>query len=260
MTVPVRRLTRRHFTLYRGWLEGAAIEGLHAAYGEPGTGVRMTRRLVATLRDTLATAARRARDVEAANLLRLKPGSIPPAELHGRDDVPTLGAYRTQVDPDGLFSEADPLDLYRADFPPQASAPYRQRLDRKIARNGRLRTHQAAALARMERALAEEPLSDHPVDGWFALLHRRARARSEGRAAHHRLAGSARAFAALHPLPACDHAAQAVRGGPSVAHPAGGQRRRCATGVAARAARTGWIAGPEPGARARPPGGTRHRP
>ncbi|MBB4518289.1 integrase [Paraburkholderia fungorum] len=168
MTVPVRRLTRHHFALYRGWLEGAAIEGLHATYGEPGTDVRVTRRLVATLRDTLATGARRARDVEAAHLLRLKPGSIPPAELHGRDDVPTLEAYRAQVDPDGFYSEAELLELYRADFPPQASAPYRQRLDRKIARNARLRTRQAAALARMERALAEDPAPDHPVDGWFA--------------------------------------------------------------------------------------------
>jgi hypothetical protein len=287
MTVPVRRLTRHHFALYRGWLEGAAIEGLHAAYGEPGTDVRVTRRLVATLRDTLATAARRARDVEAAHLLRLKPGSIPPAELHGRDDVPTLEAYRAQVDPDGFYSEAELLELYRADFPPQASAPNRQRLDRKIARNARLRTRQAAALARIERALAEDPAPDHPVDGWFApaiaarlqaaglatladLLTLIQRRRQRWYTAVPRLGpkGAQRitdwldlhARAALHPLPACDHAAQAVRGGPSGAHPAGRQRRRCATGVAARAARTGWIAGPEPGARARPPGGTRHRP
>ncbi len=56
-----RRLTRQHFALYRGWLEGAAIEGLHAAYGDPGSDVRVTRRLLATLRDTLAVAARRAR-------------------------------------------------------------------------------------------------------------------------------------------------------------------------------------------------------
>lgn len=168
MNAPVRRLTRQHFALYRGWLEGAPIEGLHAAYGEPGSDVRVTRRLVATLRDTLAVAARRARDLEAAHLLRLKPGSIPLAELHGRDDVPTLDAYRAQVDPDGVYSEAELIALYRGDFPPQASTPNRQRLDRKIARNARLRTRQAAALARMERALAEDPAPDHPVDGWLA--------------------------------------------------------------------------------------------
>jgi site-specific recombinase XerC len=163
MKPSLRRLTRQHFALYRGYLEGAATGGLHAAYGEPGTDVRVTRRLIATLRDTLAVAARRARDIEAAHLLRLKPGSIPPAELHGRDDTPTLEAYRAQVDPDGFYGEAELLELYRADFP-LASSP---RIDRKIARNARLRARQAAALARMERTLAEDPAPHHPVDGWF---------------------------------------------------------------------------------------------
>jgi len=122
-----RRLTRQHFALYRGWLEGAAIAGLHAAYGEPSTDVRVTRRLLTTLRDTLAIAARRARDIEAAHLLRLKPGSIPLAELHGRDDVPTLEVYRAQVDPDGVYGEAELIALYRGDFPPPPSPT----LDRK---------------------------------------------------------------------------------------------------------------------------------
>lgn len=165
MRAVTRRLTRQHFALYRGWLEGAEIGGLHAAYGDAGTDVRVTRRLIATMRDTLAVAARRARDHEAAHLLRLKPGSIPPGELHGRDDVPSLEDYRLQVDPDGVYGEAELLDLYRADFPPQA--PERQRVDRKVARNARLRTRQAAALARMERSLAVDPAPGHPVDGWF---------------------------------------------------------------------------------------------
>jgi hypothetical protein len=31
MKPAARRLTRQHFALYRGWLEGAALEGLHRA-------------------------------------------------------------------------------------------------------------------------------------------------------------------------------------------------------------------------------------
>lgn len=166
-----RRLSRQHFALYRGYLEGAALEGLHTAYGEPGTDVRVTRRLIATLRDTFAAAARRARDIEAAHLLRLRPGSlhgnVTLAQLHGRDDTPSLEDYRAQVDPDGFYAEAELLELYRADFPPRAAGAERQRLDRKIARNARLRARQAAALERMERALAEEPAPEHPLDGWF---------------------------------------------------------------------------------------------
>jgi site-specific recombinase XerC len=157
------RLTRQHFTLYRGYLDGVSVEQLHRSYGDAGTDVRATRRLIATLRDALAAAARRARDTEAAHLLRLKPGSIPAAELHGRDDVPTLEAYREQVDPDGVYGEAELLELYRADFPPAASP----RVDRKIVRNARLRARQTAALARMESTLAEAPAPDHPLDGWF---------------------------------------------------------------------------------------------
>ncbi|WP_116150253.1 phage integrase family protein [Paraburkholderia sp. BL27I4N3] len=166
----LRRLTRQHFALYRGYLEGASIDGLHAAYGEPGTDVRVTRRLIATLRDALAVAARRARDSEAAHLLRLKPGSLHDklslAELHGRDDVPTLEAYREQVDPDGVYGEAELLELYRGDFPPDAG-PHTARVDRRIVRNARLRRRQADALARMEQALVQEPAPDHPLDGWF---------------------------------------------------------------------------------------------
>lgn len=58
MKVTAHRLTRQHLALYRGWLDGAAMEGLHSAYGEAGTDVRVTRRLIATMRDTLAVAAR----------------------------------------------------------------------------------------------------------------------------------------------------------------------------------------------------------
>ena len=97
MKAPPPRLTRQHFALYRGFLEGATFEGLHDVYGEGGD-VRVTRRLVETLRDTLAVAARRARDAEAAHLLRLRPGSIPLAKLHGRDDVPTLDAVVRLLD------------------------------------------------------------------------------------------------------------------------------------------------------------------
>jgi hypothetical protein len=161
MKPAARRLTRQHFALYRGWLEGAAIEGLHSTYGGAGSDERLTRRLITTMRDAPAAAARRARDVEAAHLLRVKPGSIPLAELHGRDDVPTLEDYRAQVDPDGVYGEAELIALYWGDFPPPPSPT----LDRKIARNARLRGRQAAALERMEHALVQDPAPEHPLDG-----------------------------------------------------------------------------------------------
>ena len=159
----LQRLTRQHFALYRGYLDGVSTLQLHATYGDAGTELNATRRLIATLRDTLSVAARRARDVEAAYLLRLKPGSIPLDAAQAPADHPTLDEYRERVDPDGVYGESELLELYAADHPPHASP----RLDRRAARNARLRRRQADALARMEVSLVHEPRPEHPVNGWF---------------------------------------------------------------------------------------------
>ncbi|WP_431229157.1 phage integrase family protein [Burkholderia contaminans] len=162
------RLTPAHFALYRAYLEGLDEPTLHAHYGVPGTDVRVTRRTLATLRDTLTIAARRARDVDAAHLLRLKPGSLP-RDAHaggaesGAVEVPTLEAFRAAVDPDAFYSERELVALYVETYPP-ASSPA---LDRKVARNRRLRDRQDAALARMEASLVEAPQIEHALDGWF---------------------------------------------------------------------------------------------
>ncbi|WP_396334107.1 phage integrase family protein [Burkholderia anthina] len=167
-TRSLSRLTPTHFALYRAHLEGLDEATLHAHYGAPGTDVRVTRRTLATLRDTLTIAARRARDVDAAHLLRLKPGSLPrDAHAGGAEgravEVPTLEAFRDAVDPDAVFNERELVALYVETYPP-ASSPA---LDRKVARNRRLRERQDAALARMEASLVEAPQLEHTLDGWF---------------------------------------------------------------------------------------------
>ncbi|MBW5286793.1 tyrosine-type recombinase/integrase [Burkholderia gladioli] len=169
------RLTPAHFALYRAYLEGLEERTLHTHYGAPGTDVRVTRRTLATLRDTLTIAARRAGDRDAVHLLRLTPGSLP-AEAHaggaegaggagGEAAVPpTLDAFRDAIDPDHVYSERDLLTLYLETYPPARSPT----IDRKVARNRRLRERQDAALARMEAALVEAPRPDHALEGWFA--------------------------------------------------------------------------------------------
>ncbi|WP_241239185.1 phage integrase family protein [Burkholderia stagnalis] len=168
MATMLTRLTPAHFALYRAYLEGLDEPTLHAHYGVPGTDVRVTRRTLATLRDTLTIAARRARDIDAAHLLRLKPGSLPRAAHAGGAEggaveVPTLEAFRAEVDPDAFYSERELVALYVETYPP-ASSPA---LDRKVARNRRLRDRQDAALARMEASLVEAPQLEHTLDGWF---------------------------------------------------------------------------------------------
>jgi site-specific recombinase XerD len=167
----IKRLTREHFALYRGYLDGVSVDQLHATYGDATTDVRATRRLIGLLRDTLSSAARRSRDVEATHLLRLRPGSIP--ERVGAGVTPTLEVYREAIDPNGFHSEAELLELYRAEYS-RENAP----LDRRVSRNARLRRRQADALARMETSLVQAPQPDHPVSSWLepAIANRLQRA------------------------------------------------------------------------------------
>jgi site-specific recombinase XerD len=158
-----KRLTRQHFALYRGYLDGVAEAQLHASYGDASTDLRSTRRLIAVLRDTLSVLARRARDTDAAYLLRLRPGSIPDLEPLTSPATPTLEAFRDRIDPEGVYSESELLELYRDTYPAGESSAS----DRRTARNARLRRRQAEALARMEASLVQDPQRDHPVDGWF---------------------------------------------------------------------------------------------
>ncbi|WP_317161770.1 hypothetical protein [Burkholderia cenocepacia] len=158
------RLTPADFALYRAYLEGLDEATLHTHYGVPGTDVRVTRRTLALLSDTLTIAARRAGDVDAAHLLRLKSGSLPrDAHAGGAEgpaagrEVPTLEAFRAEVDPDAFYSERELVALYVETYPP-ASSPA---LDQKDARNGRLRDRQDAALALMEASLVEAPQPEH---------------------------------------------------------------------------------------------------
>ncbi|KMQ80333.1 Integrase [Candidatus Burkholderia pumila] len=157
-----QQLTRQHFALYRGYLNGVDEAQLHASYGDACADVRSTRRLIAVLRDTFSVLARRARDTDSAHLIRLRPGSIPDA-ASAESAAPTLEAFRERVDPDGVYSESELLALYCEEFPAGASPS----LDRRAARNARLRRRQADALARMEANLVQDPQRDHPVDGWF---------------------------------------------------------------------------------------------
>lgn len=77
--------------------------------------------------------------------------------------MPTLEAFRAAVDPDAFYSERELVELYVDTYPP-ASSPA---LERKVARNRRLRERQDAALARMEASLVEAPQPEHSLDGWF---------------------------------------------------------------------------------------------
>ena len=173
---PLQRLTREDFALYRGYLDGVALEQLHARYS-PYADLRRTRTHLAWLRDALSIAARRAQDPAAARLLRLRPGSL--SHTGDEDEVasstparkgatpprptPDLETFRAETDPDGFYSEAELLELYAAAFPIERG----QHENKRRSRRQRLRERQAAALARLEATLAELPDPAHALDTWF---------------------------------------------------------------------------------------------
>ncbi|MGN4154653.1 hypothetical protein ACS0Y3_30280 [Burkholderia gladioli] len=132
--MPLLHLTHTHFALYRAYLEGFEEQRLHVHYGAPGTDVRITRGTIA---------ARRAGDIDAAHLLRFRPGSLPAEAQAGAGQgepgaapvPPTLDAFRDQVGPDHVYSGRDLLALYLEQFPPARSPT----IDRKVTRNRRRR-------------------------------------------------------------------------------------------------------------------------
>ena len=79
------------------------------------------------------------------------------------DKAGSIDAFRAEVDPDAFYSERELVALYVETYPPATSPA----LDRKVARNRRLRDRQDAALARMEASLVEAPQPEHTLDGWF---------------------------------------------------------------------------------------------
>ena len=88
------KFSRQHFALYRGYLDGLTDAQLHRSYGEAGTDMRITRRTIATLRDALTVAARRARDTPPTSA---KDRETRQTELRMIDEPPFGLLYASQA-------------------------------------------------------------------------------------------------------------------------------------------------------------------
>lgn len=90
------RLTRAGFALYLAHLEGVDEANLHVVYGTPGmtSGSHSGRLPSSAMR---CRPPHGGRDRDAAHLVRLKPGSMPPAALVPAADAVTLEAYREHI-------------------------------------------------------------------------------------------------------------------------------------------------------------------
>lgn len=158
-----RRLGPHHFALFTGYLEGVPLAKLGPHY--LGTeDLRDTQRVLRWIRDELSMAAARGGKFKEARLLRLSPGAIPLAPA-STPATPSLEDFRGQRDPDGVYSEAELIELYKEEF---GNADPRQA--RRAARNARLLEAQRAALSALKKAHAQEPKAKHPLDGWVQWI------------------------------------------------------------------------------------------
>lgn len=167
-----RRIGLHHIAFFRAYLEGLDLSEQSERYLEIGRDARRAQKTVRWLVAELVAAARKRRDFGAARLLKIRPSLIRSAQPatpagEGAPRRPTLEEFAEAHDPDGFYTERELLSLFASEYPESertgddAAAPRRQ------ARNERLRKRQMAALADLERLLAEDPKPEHHVTGWF---------------------------------------------------------------------------------------------
>ena len=155
-----RRLGPTHFALFRAYLEGLPLPALAQHYLDGAT-LPEAKRILRWLRDELSMAAARAGRAGDARLLRLTPGAIPrPAG----PEAPSLEDFRAKWDPDGVYSERELLEIYRAEHRAAGGS------DRKASRNRRLLQRQQEVLQALAKASQEEPQAAHALDGWVEWI------------------------------------------------------------------------------------------
>lgn len=160
------RLTRGHFAYFRAYLDGLDLMKMAERYLEnPGDGtdmvedLRIAKKRVEEIREQLAIAARRSGNPKSIRLLKLPPEKL---EIQYATQVPTLEQFREERDPYEIYSEEDLIALFQEEYGWGAG-----KVDRRAARNDRLRTLQRRALNQLEELVAADPKPTDGVDGWL---------------------------------------------------------------------------------------------
>lgn len=148
-----RKLGAHHFAFYRGWMEGLELRKLADQYLETGLDLRLAKRTLQWITDTLKQAAIRHGRHGEARLLRLSLGASK------GEKFPSLDDFRAEHDPDGFFSEKELIEEYLAAHPAAA--------DSKARRRQRLIKRQLEALLWLEQLVVTKPVKADPVPAWF---------------------------------------------------------------------------------------------
>jgi integrase len=156
------RLGPNHFAFIRGYLEGLSLERLAKRYLESSGGndpdLRLAKANLRWIREQLMIAARRSGAFSMARVLFIDPERL---KQNPQSELPTLEEFREIRDPHEMFSESELIELFHEEYGGHAQ------VDRRVARNDRLRRRQMDALASLERLLGEPPAASDDVAGWL---------------------------------------------------------------------------------------------
>lgn len=153
--IPVqRKVGLHHFAVFRGWLQGLEIETLADRYLETGLDLRLAKKTLNWIKDTVRQAALRNGRYGEARLLRVRLGQ-------GETDskIPDFEDYRAEVDPTGFYMESELLERYLSDHPQASNA--------NASRRQRLRQRQLDAVIWLEKLVATQPVPSDLVSAWF---------------------------------------------------------------------------------------------
>jgi hypothetical protein len=168
-TRPHRRIGLHHIAFLRGYFEGLDVATLAEQYFDFGYDRKRAQSARRWIVDELVSAARKRGDAAGARLLKLPAGALPSlagasATAGANTTTPTLDEFRDNIDPDGVYSESELVELFHE---AQADAASHAKPDRRASRNARLRSRQRTLLDQLEASLAEPPRLTHRAADWL---------------------------------------------------------------------------------------------
>jgi site-specific recombinase XerD len=168
------RVGAHHIAFLRGYFEGLELAALSSRYLETATApdpdLRIAKSTLKWVREQLLVLARRSGRFGDARLLMIEPERLRAVR---RGHLPTLEQFREDRDPYEMYTESELIALFEEKFGADGG-----QIDRRVARDERLRRKQLAALAALEQSIDARPALCDPVAGWIdpALARRLAAA------------------------------------------------------------------------------------
>ena len=169
---PGRQVGYHHFALFRGHLDGLALEKLGDRYLETGTDLRHAKRTLRWVRDELVVAAKRYQaetgltQASLARLLRIEPDRLKPEERLQLAELPSLEEFQAEVDPGGFYAERELIAEFEKRYG-GATQDLPKALLRRAERNNRLRRRIRRAVDTLENWIASTPKLTDPITIWL---------------------------------------------------------------------------------------------